>query len=243
MVVHIGAGGWSYFHVPGMDSLMAYARLFNFVEVNSTFYFYPSLGIVKSWRSRTPQGFRFAVRCHRDLTHSAQLQPIPEAFEAWDRMMHICQVLRADVLHLQTPPYMEVTDAKLTGFRRFFNRVDARHVRLAWEVRSSGGEALDPRLASLMKELGIVHCADISREEPAFDADIQYARLFGAGGGAPHNVYRFEDAELRKINEKVEKAGKSTSYLVFHSVRMYADAARLKAFRETGSFPELSERD
>jgi len=233
----IGAGGWAYLDAPG-DKLKAYARLFDFVEVNSTYYWYPSFRQAQSWRSRTPSGFRFAVRSHRDLTHKAQLQPVPEAFEAWDRMMKICKVLRADVLHLQTPAYMEVTNTKIEGFHRFFNRVDMGYFRVVWEVRSSQGRGLDPQLASLMEELGIVHCVDISKEDPAFDSDILYTRLFGAGDGAPRNVYRFEDAELRKINEKIDKA-KSTSYLTFHSVRMYTDAARLKAFRESGSFAEL----
>jgi hypothetical protein len=32
----IGAGGWAYFQVPGVNSLAAYSKVFNFVEVNST---------------------------------------------------------------------------------------------------------------------------------------------------------------------------------------------------------------
>jgi uncharacterized protein YecE (DUF72 family) len=38
----VGTGGWAYFQVPGKPSLKAYSEVFNFVEVNSTFYEYPS---------------------------------------------------------------------------------------------------------------------------------------------------------------------------------------------------------
>ena len=48
--VYIGAGGWAYFQVPGMDSLAAYSKAFDFVEVNSTFYTNPSIEMVRSWR-------------------------------------------------------------------------------------------------------------------------------------------------------------------------------------------------
>ncbi len=50
--VYIGAGGWAYFRIPGMDSLAAYAKAFDFVEVNSTFYTTPSIQMVRSWRRR-----------------------------------------------------------------------------------------------------------------------------------------------------------------------------------------------
>jgi len=231
----IGAGGWAYFRVPSMDSLRAYAQVFDFAEVNSTFYSYPSLRRVRSWRDRTSPGFRFAVRSHYDLTHRAELQPVPEAFQAYERMMRICRILGADILHLLTPASMEITDEKAEGFRRFFNSVDMGQVRVAWEARSSQGGGLSPKLAGLMKDLGIVHCVDISREEPAFESDLLYTRLFGKGA---HNVYQFSDRELREISQKVDEASR-TSYLAFHGVRMYADAARLKLFRQTGSFPKL----
>ncbi len=67
--VYIGAGGWAYFFVPRMDSLIAYAKAFDFVEVNSTFYENPSMQMVRSWRRQVPEGFMFSVRCHKDLTH------------------------------------------------------------------------------------------------------------------------------------------------------------------------------
>ncbi|MBE0524458.1 MAG: DUF72 domain-containing protein, partial [Methanosarcinales archaeon] len=42
----IGAGGWAYFNIPGMDPLKAYSQAFDFVEVNTTFYQTPSREMV-----------------------------------------------------------------------------------------------------------------------------------------------------------------------------------------------------
>ena len=37
----VGTGGWGYFNVPNKPRLKAYSEIFNFVEVNNTFYQYP----------------------------------------------------------------------------------------------------------------------------------------------------------------------------------------------------------
>jgi uncharacterized protein YecE (DUF72 family) len=77
----IGTGGWAYFKVPGKPSLKAYSEVFNFVEVNYTFYEYPDTRMVEQWRRAVPEDFIFAVRCHQDLTHRIGLKPVDEAWQ------------------------------------------------------------------------------------------------------------------------------------------------------------------
>lgn len=79
--IYIGAGGWAYFNIQGMDSLDAYAKAFDFVEVNSTFYTNPSIEMVRSWRRRVSDDFMFSVRCHKDLTHKYMLSLCKESYE------------------------------------------------------------------------------------------------------------------------------------------------------------------
>ena len=102
--VYIGTGGWAYFQAPGLDSLTAYAKAFDFVEVNSTFYTNPSIGLVRSWKRRVPGDFMFSVRCHKDLTHKYLLSPCKKSHEILTRSISICNELRAEILHIQTPP-------------------------------------------------------------------------------------------------------------------------------------------
>jgi len=96
-MLHIGAGGWAYFKVPGLDSLAAYSKAFDFVEVNSTFYETPSMEMVRSWRRRVPDNFMFSVRCHRDLTHKYLLSPRRESYEILNQSLRICNELKAEV--------------------------------------------------------------------------------------------------------------------------------------------------
>jgi len=233
----IGAGGWAYFQIPGLDSLEAYSKAFNFVEVNSTFYEYPELPQVKSWRRRVPEDFEFSLRCHRDITHKYQLEPIDEAFRTFERMITICRILRARILHIQTPSDLRYDGAKIRSIDNFFERVDREGIQIAWEIRRPEEAPLPLELLKLMQEHKIIHCVDLSREEPLVKSDILYTRLFGKGS---HNVYQFTDEELKEIDQKSNRSEYRRAALTFHGVKMYKDAARLKTYKLSGRFPMVT---
>lgn len=230
--VYIGAGGWAYFYVSGMDSLTAYAKAFYFVEVNSTFYTTPSIEMVRSWRRRVPDDFMFSVRCHKDLTHKYFLSPCRESYEILARSIRICSELRTEILHIQTPPSF-YSDEKLKDIRDLLSSIDFGSVKLAWEIRGRSAQGT----IDLMRDIGIIHCTDVSKEMPSTDSDILYTRLFGHG---KHNLYQFDDAELLDIDTKIREKNLKKAYLTFHGARMYKDAARLKVYQKSGTFPNVT---
>jgi uncharacterized protein YecE (DUF72 family) len=231
-MLYIGAGGWAYFNVPGMDSLTAYVKAFDFVEVNSTFYTTPSIEMVRSWRRRVPDNFMFSVRCHKDLTHKYLLSPRQESYDTLHQSLRICSELRAEILHIQTPSSFN-PDEKLKDIRDLFSSFDFGSIRPAWEIRGR----ITQGTIELMHDLGIIHCTDISREMPAFDSDILYTRLFGHG---EHNLYQFDDAELMEIDRRIKEKSREKEYLTFHGARMYKDAARLKVYEKSKAFPNVT---
>ena len=230
----IGAGGWAYFQIPGSDGLEAYARAFNFVEVNLTFYEHPEMQQVKSWRKRVPEDFEFSVRCHRDLTHKYRLEPVDEAFRTYERDITICRILRAKILHMQTPADLRYDQAKIQSIDNFFKRANHEGIEIAWEIRRPENAPLPPELLELMREHEIIHSVDLSKEEPEVKSDILYTRLFGRGS---HNIYQFTDEELEEIDEKSNRREYRRAVLTFHGVKMYKDAARLKTYKLSGRFP------
>jgi len=223
--------------VPGVHPLIAYSKAFDFVEVNSTFYEMPSLKLVESWRKLVPPNFEFAVRCNKALTHKYKLQAVPETFEVLERMLSICNTLKAHILHLQTPPTLHPNKTNVDLIRNFFSTANLKGVRVALEMRG-GKQPLNSYLAKVMQDYNMVHCVDLSKdEEPAYKSDILYSRLFGKG---PHNIYQPTDEELRKIDKKASKGDPKKVAITFHFVRMYKDAARLKTFKKTGKFPMVT---
>ncbi len=225
----VGTGGWAYFQVPGESSLEAYSKLFNFVEVNYTFYEYPDVKRVEHWRRVVPPNFTFSVRCHQDLTHKIGLRPVDEAYGILAKMTEYCDVLNSPFLVLETPRRYILDSRAVSDARAFLSSANLKGVQLVWDVRAP----LTAEVTGLMENLGIVQSADLSWQQPIVFSDVIYSRLFGKGW---HNRYQFTDDELTDIDSKVEKAKPKVAALSYHGMRMNTDAARFKTFKKTGKF-------
>ena len=89
--VWIGCSGWNYSHwrngvfypprLPPREWLAFYARHFDTVEVNATFYRLPGREVVANWVSVTPPNFLFAVKSSRYLTHVKRLRELGSGIE------------------------------------------------------------------------------------------------------------------------------------------------------------------
>lgn len=78
----IGTSGWHYDHwrstfypedLPAKRRFAYYAERFPTVELNATFYRQPKDSTWDSWRDTAPEGFRFAVKASRFITHIKRL--------------------------------------------------------------------------------------------------------------------------------------------------------------------------
>jgi len=234
----IGTGGWAYFQIPGVHPLLAYSKAFNFVEVNSTFYELPSLKEVETWRKLVPPTFQFTVRANKAITHKYKLQPTQEAIQTFEKMKQICTILNAPVLHFQTPPKFVFNESNTKNLRDFLSSINLAKLRIALEIRGAQPSKLPSELVKTMQEYNMIHCVDLSKgETPAYESDILYSRLFGKG---QHNIYQPSDEELAEIDKKATNGAFQKIILSFHFVRMYKDAARLKIYKETGKFPQIT---
>jgi hypothetical protein len=83
----------------------------------------------------------------------------------------------------------------------------------------------------------ILDIVDLSQTKARVADESVYTRLFGPG---PHNVYEFDDDELRAIDRAGQDAVRAA--FTFHGVRMYKDAARFLTFKRTGAFPAATAR-
>lgn len=85
--VRIGTSGWHYKHwlgpfypadLPTSEMLNFYLRFFDTVEINNSFYKLPDAKTFENWRESVPEGFLFAVKANRYLTHMKKLKdPYP----------------------------------------------------------------------------------------------------------------------------------------------------------------------
>ena len=120
----IGTSGWNYphwsgvFYPPGMKStawFQHYARFFDTVEVNNTFYRMPSAKTLASWREQAPASFRFALKAPQQVTHRLRLR------DASDPVAHFHRVAaelgdRLGPALYQLPPTMKKDLPRLADF-------------------------------------------------------------------------------------------------------------------------------
>ena len=151
-----------------------------------------------------------------------------------EKMTDICRRLDANILSILLPDNLSLTTKNLTkSLASIASRVTANNLQAAVEIRGR----VEKEVLETMSENDIVHSVDISKEEPAFDSRILYSRLFGKGSS---NVYQFDDEEIKAIADRAASPKFERSILAFHGVRMYGDAARLKAFLQTGRFLKVT---
>jgi uncharacterized protein YecE (DUF72 family) len=120
--VLIGTSGWTYPHwrvpvyhgAPQSRWLELYAAEFPTVEVNATFYRLPRPSVVERWAERVPEGFVFAVKTSRYLTHIRRLEDIGEGVERLRRLLvPLAAAGRLGPWLWQLPPGFTRDDARL----------------------------------------------------------------------------------------------------------------------------------
>jgi len=158
--MRIGTSGWIYPHWRGIfypvemrweDALAVFARSFDTVEVNNSFYRLPGVEVFQSWRDKTPPGFCFAVKASRFLTHLKKLKDPAEPLERFFTRATRLEEKLGPVLY-QLPPHWHVN---LDRFRAFLSMLPVGYTHVV-EFRDPSW--LDETVFREMERAGVAHC-------------------------------------------------------------------------------------
>jgi uncharacterized protein YecE (DUF72 family) len=123
--IYIGTQGWNYegwtgpFYPRGTakkEMLALYSKVFNTVEIDSTFYAIPASAAVQGWADRTPVDFKFSVKLPSEITHKNRLQGSEDCLKQFlDRIRLLGDKLGS--ILIQLPPDFSPSERKaLSGF-------------------------------------------------------------------------------------------------------------------------------
>jgi uncharacterized protein YecE (DUF72 family) len=152
--IHVGTMGWSYdfwvgnFYSPETNAseyLAEYAKHFDSVEVDNTFYRIPSEATVKRWFDQTPLGFVFSLKFPRIITHVKMLKNCERETSAFIKSVSTLGD-RLGPLLLQFPPAFGPKQFPL--LEGFLTNLPQKR-RVAVEARNK--EFLNDGLYSLLK--------------------------------------------------------------------------------------------
>ncbi|HYY71436.1 MAG TPA: DUF72 domain-containing protein, partial [Nitrososphaeraceae archaeon] len=179
--------GWSYdgwkgsFYYPqDLDNrywLSYYSQIFDFVEIDSTFYRIPSKFMTNNWFKRTPDNFRFAVKFPKVITHDKRLKDVSKEIENfYDAMEPLYE--KIIVFLIQFPPSLQIAEG-LDLIKNLEYILDPSF-RYAIEVRHHSW--LNELFYNYLKEKN--YCLVWSQQDilvipPVLTSDFLYLRLIG----------------------------------------------------------------
>jgi uncharacterized protein YecE (DUF72 family) len=141
---YIGCSGWSYsawrgpFYPPDIDNhsdwLAYYASVFDYVEVDSSFYRMPSVFMVKNWFKKTPGNFRFTAKFPKVITHDKRLKNISKELEYFHQAMLPLKDKTLALL-VQLPPSLKISEGLENMRQHLIPQLDNSNFRYAVEVR------------------------------------------------------------------------------------------------------------
>lgn len=254
----IGTSGYSFadwvgpFYPPGTrpaDFLAFYARHFEAVEVNSSYYRVPDAAMFERMVQKTPAGFRFVVKLYQAMTHERSRDPaLYRAFLA--ALAPLKAAGRYDGLLAQFPwGFKRTPDHRrhLAAMRELLDGeplfVEFRHDSwLTPELEPSlrahriGYCAVDePRLPGLMPPVAMVTAEDAYVRFHGRNAETWWGRS-GEPGRAAGDRYDYDYREdelqewVKKVAELAEQARRT--YLFFNNCHAGQAARSAKLMQE-----------
>lgn len=211
--IHVGTSGYNYpewkgsFYpesLPAARMLGYYAERLPTVEINYTFYRMPTEKVVAGWVAGTPDGFTFALKAPRRITHDARLRDCADALARFCAVAAGLGPKQAPLL-FQLPPNLK---KDLDRLDQFLGLLPAGQ-RAAFEFRHPSW--LDEDVFASLRRRNLALCvADSERlaTPVVVTADYAYFRLRDQG-------YTREDVAAWAATIRRESAGCAEAFVYF----------------------------
>jgi uncharacterized protein YecE (DUF72 family) len=188
--LRIGTSGWHYksWHGPFYPSTLKikdflgfYVERFDTAEINNSFYRLPTENAVRTWRDSAPEGFLFAWKASRFMTHMKRLKDIEESIGLVFGRMAALDDKFGPVL-FQLPPTFKADAQRRERVARTLSLVPAQQ-RYAFEFRHPSW--YEAATLNLLSDHNAALCISDHADAPApwaATADFVYVRAHGTNG-------------------------------------------------------------
>ena len=207
-MIRIGTSGWIYKHwrgiyyperLPQKDWFGHYARDFDTVEINNTFYRLPPVETFENWGKVAPPGFVFTFKASRYLTHIKRLNDPAESLENFIGRARAAEASLGPILY-QLPPSFKVDAARLEAFLQVLPG-DLTHVLEFRHASWYAGEVRD-----LLARYGIAFAIHDHGQAPGCPEWVTSGTVYLRFHGSPEAPYSgsYSDDRLRETARKIE---------------------------------------
>jgi uncharacterized protein YecE (DUF72 family) len=210
-MIRIGTSGYQYpewkgsFYPEKLSTakmLPYYAERFPTVEINYTFYRFPSEKVMLGWAEATPAGFQFTLKAPKRITHDARLRDCGERVQAFTRVAGALGE-KLGILFFQLPPNLKLDLPLLADFLATL----PPGARAAFEFRHASWH--DDAVYGALQAAGAALCIADSEKMSTplvMTADFGYFRLRDDG---------YDPAAIGKWAEIVQEQAPAETYVYF----------------------------
>lgn len=223
----LGTSGWSYrewigpFYTKEEKSMLrAYSKAFKTVEIDSTFYRYPSKGNVMGWVKYSPEGFIYTAKLPKLITHEKKLslsEGIEQDLQKFTELMEPLYLSgKLGCILIQLPPKFDYKPKELEDFFKIL----PTQIRFAVEFRDLSW--MREETWALLEKYRVAYTIvdePLLPPEIHVTSNIAYFRWHGYGTRPWYNYrYRAEQLEpwIPKVKDVAEKAEKVYGYFNNH---------------------------
>lgn len=248
-VLHVGTSGYSYpewveagFYPPRTSQrqmLKQYAQHFHCAELNYTWYQMPKADAIDRQRRQAPEGFLFAAKLTRTLTHEVDDNWRAQAAQYRDGIAPLLQARQLAAVLLQWPPQFDRSAAN----RKYLAGLLDELAGLPLAVEFRNGTWVNDRVFGELERRKVTL---VAVDEPALPGLFPplaiatnpaqfYVRFHGRNAPGWHSGhmqrkfdYSYSEAELRDwIDRKIEPLAQKTGQgLLFFNNHVRAQAPR-----------------
>ncbi len=246
--IMVGTSGYSYaewttagFYPPGTrsgDMLAVYARIFGVTELNYTWYQMPREETLDRMHRRVPEGFRFAAKLTRTLTHEIDAKQWRRQAGAYRAgIAPLLQGARLAAILIQFPPAFDRSIKNRSQLGAILDELSGLPLAVEFRHRSWAMDRVFTELESRRVTLVAVDEPELPGLFPKLDVvtnpDLFYIRFHGrntrgwrSGSMQQQFDYDYTDMELEEwVEERIEAmAARSAAGVIFFNNHVRAQA-------------------
>jgi uncharacterized protein YecE (DUF72 family) len=225
MSYFLGCSGFYYNHWKGLfypdklsktQWLQYYTTKFNTVEVNSTFYRFPTEKLLQGWYNKTPADFKFTVKANRLITHTHKFHNTQETTSRFYQTTKTLKEKLACVL-FQLPPFVH---KNIELLQTIADQMDFEVVNVL-EFRHESWWCSE--VYDFLRQKGLVFCSVSSSDLPEDlikTANAVYVRFHGKNGWYQGD---YPEKALQEWAQKIQSAEAKQVYCYFNNdINAYA---------------------
>ncbi len=207
-----------------------YSKVFNTVEINSTFYHFPKSSSVKKWYKEAPENFKFTLKVHKSITHLKRFKDVKEELNKFYETSSLLEE-KLGCLLFQMPPSFKYSKENIKLIvenlnKDFKNVVEFRHT--SW---------WNEEVYKTLRENKIIFCSVSAPKLPDNIIKTSYDIYIRFHGKDKWYKYNYSDEEIRNYAEKIKNLKCKNLYSYFNNdFNAYApfNALKLKKFLLSG---------